>query len=366
MTKPSVFLLVLTMVLSIPIIALADAGWRPQLYGPMAKRQWLLDEEHPTIAMVREEVLITLNNDNAKITASFDFKNTGNKTEAVEMFFPLDYDFEKEEEEKTNNREEYPASVKVNDYGYYSVTAKELYTDFSVTVDGKPCNCGFEKKYIDDMYHEEAIHSLAIWSVDFTPSATRRVVCSYTSTYGYTPNAIGPTVDYLLYTGTTWHGAIGYGKITVRPGNGFDWSIPLSYKGTGVPPAHDEGDAIVWEFNDLEEPDSIITVYFPRKAGLKNYSWGESYDEGFEGHGGVPARVETDNLNFRRAPDASADKIAGQDTFKKGSFVKVHTRKGDWYRVKYDDRIEGWVRWRYVDPDTGEEHRYIHLMEAYD
>ncbi len=355
----------------IPTAAIADAGWRPEHYGPIAATQWSLEDEHPTIAMVSEDVQIVLHKDNVEITAGFDFINTGGNSEAVVMFFPIAYDGGESDSDYS-----YPSGVTVNDYGYYEVTAADLFTDFSVFIDEKEVKCTFEKKYTDDMHHEASIRALAVWSVDFKPGATRHVICKYTSTYGRASGEIGPYVRYLLFTGATWHGPIGYGRITVRPAEGFDWSVPLCYEQIGIPPAQDKGDSIVWEFKEVEpRTDSSamglysdsISIYYARKAGIRKQEHAPDFKEiGFEGRGGVPARILVDNVNFRMAPDSSADKLCRKAFFKKDDLVMVQERKTDWYRVKDFDGNEGWVRWRYVDPDTGNENRYVELSTVYE
>jgi hypothetical protein len=86
---------------------------------------------------------------------------------------------------------------------------------------------------------------------------------------------------------------------------------------------------------------------------------GSSYDVP-EGPG-APAGILVDNLNFRVAPDAGAAHVAGKPTLAKDEGLLAYERRGEWYRVKTHGGHEGWVRWRYVDPDTGEENIYVEL-----
>jgi len=382
MNKCVWMMLTIITIVVIPIAAMADAGWYPGHYGPAPTSQLDIKGKHPTVAMASEEVVITLHADRVEVKGTFYFENTGGPEE-VEMFFPLDYDpyLDKEVIDGTLMQKSMPSDGKASAEGFYRVSAKELSTDFAVTVDSVKVECVFEKDYEFDE-HINNFPAMAVWSVAFKAGTKRCVVCTYTDTYGRVGGEIGPRVNYALFTGATWRGPIGFGKITVRPGDDFDWSVPLFYKGEGVPPAHDEGNSIVWEFKELEPvvgswgavdgelekyvPNAAIQVRFAKRSTMETgVEEGRGYMPGLEGPG-APAKILTNYINFRSAPNPDAPKAAGKETLMKDEYVNLFERQGDWYRVKTVDRYEGWVRWHYVDPVSGGESIYVWMVENVD
>jgi hypothetical protein len=165
----------------------------------------------------------------------------------------------------------------------------------------------------------------------------------------------------------------------VRPGPDFDWSAPFYYLAAGVPPARDDGDEIVWEFANLE-PSFKCALNAPAEGDYYRYEWLDFagirvgrikpsiMERGYAGSSyrvpegpGAPAGVLVESLNFRVAPDAGAARVEGKPTLEKDEGLLVLERRGEWYRVLAHGGYEGWVRWRYVDPDTGAENVYVEL-----
>lgn len=64
------------------------------------------------------------------------------------------------------------------------------------------------------------------------------------------------------------------------------------------------------------------------------------------------------NVNFRREPDPNAPRVTGKETLVSGEKVELIEIDGDWYNVDAGG-TRGWVRWRYVDPDTGKTNVYV-------
>ncbi len=99
------------------------------------------------------------------------------------------------------------------------------------------------------------------------------------------------------------------------------------------------------------------------------------FDDSFSFHDGGcegDIRLAWENpINFRTEPSSSAERVAGYPTVnpygyqREWDVLQFIERKGDWLRIivcAHDDTTvyhHGWARWRYVDPETGEEYIYI-------
>jgi len=300
--------------------------------------------ENPAIAMKAEEVVITLHPMQADIVATFDFENTAAARD-VTMCFPISFKMLGVDPYENRESEE-------------PLNLAGLSADFAVTVDGT--NTAYRLTEGVAGYA-----AFATWDVHFDGGAAPRVVCRYVEPYAWSGVNCDYRVYYALFTGATWKGPIGRGVITVRPGDDFDWSQPLYYLSAGTPPARDEGARLVWEFKDLEPPYAAEA-----ELGPDPYYYGSAlrwaglcvgFIDPERSPGPTTGMVGSDGLNFRTAPDPSAANIAEQPTLAKGDRVTVLERRGEWYRVKTEGGVEGWVRWRYVDPDTGRQNIYVEL-----
>ena len=148
----------------------------------------------------------------------------------------------------------------------------------------------------------------------------------------------------------------------------------LFYESPGLPPAQDLGDQIVWEFENLEpvyQETEEGDIHNDNRSGIKIYLIKDKimvYEHiepwSFDEYGlGCPGKISAPNgINFRTEPDSNSPTVPGKETLAKDLYILVLERNGDWYYVLTRDNYYGWVRWRYVDPESGEEHRYIDLL----
>jgi uncharacterized protein YgiM (DUF1202 family) len=105
---------------------------------------------------------------------------------------------------------------------------------------------------------------------------------------------------------------------------------------------------------------SQIIVYVIRKFVIENGYTGSGFriEEG-PGNPGIITAAK--GINFRTKRGNTSAKVPGHEFLPKGEPLAVLERDGDWYRIRVNGGFEGWVRWRYVDPDTGKENRYVEL-----
>lgn len=355
----------------------ADAGDRLYLHHGVLARGWAdaaitepetRDQpgaipENADIAMAAEEVEITLHPEYAEVVATFEFANTAAEKRDVEMCFPVTY-------------------------GMLGLTSYDAHRD-DVDFAARPCDLKITVADADTPYELEdtlgqwEFPALATWAVTFAAGERRRVECRYTDQY----NGGGVNFDYsfvyIIYTGATWKGPIGRGKIIVQPGADFDWKIPLYYLAAGIPPARDEGDRIVWEFENLEPS------YEARAAGVPRWAQYYDYARGLNGAGitvgfatpkamastytdgvaykcppgeGAAAGILCPALFFYTAPSDDAPRVADWDILVTGVGIAVLERRGDWYRIRVKDGVEGWVHWRYVDAEAATESITLELV----
>lgn len=300
--------------------------------------------ENPAVAMKAEEVVIILHPKKADVAATFDFENTAAARD-VTMCFPISYKMLGLDPYENRESEE-------------PLNLAGLSADFGVKVDG--ANTAY--KLTEGGWGYPAF---ATWDVHFDAGATRRVVCRYVEPYAESGVSFDYRVYYALFTGATWKGPIGRGTVTVQAGGDFDWSRPLYYISAGMPPARDEGTKVVWEFKDLEPPFAAQAELEPDPYHYENVLRWSGICVGFvdleRSYATNAGYVRADGLNLRTAPDAAAANVAAQPTLAKEDELTVLERRGEWYRVKTEGGVEGWVRWRYVDPDTGRQNIYVEL-----
>jgi len=359
--------------------ALADSGWYSDVNGPIGA-----EEEHPYISVMGEVVEITLNPENVDVLATFTFTNFGSATE-VGMYFPLGeggmLDLAVGGEE--DYEEPIPPSM-----DYY---------DFSVTVDNQtlPTELVSRNSYgeiISDESISIKILGFARWYVPFQHNQTCQIVCSYTAPYETGKHGEGPDYfKYILYTGASWAGPIQEGRITVsRSLNSFNIPIVFatpeislqwaeeSEKGlailrsnstvTAIPPAEvtvlGDEEEITWEFSNYEpgEGASIeiflggdVEKFLPN---IHEWLWNKI---GFTSPEGQPGVVLANGLNFRLAPDPTSEQVKEQPQLQKETPLQILEAYGEWWRVRTREGNEGWIRWRYIDPESGEEHIYASI-----
>jgi len=354
-----------------------------------------VEGENADVAMAAEEVTITLYPDYADVDAVFDFKNTASRPVRAEMGFPLDAGALDVVGGNDALWGELSALQERNDgEARKQLDGASLTTNLTVTVDDRPAAIDIRNAVAVAEYSYRDITATATWPVDFDAGATRRVRCRYRN--DYTRHQGTDSVIYTILTGATWRGPIGYGKLVVRPAPGFKhWDGGLFFITQGMPAPTAAADTVVWEFRDLEPPSGTRTNlpecdYLSLHqgdlakvgAGLlvgftpKDYANPDSHSD-LPSEEGVPAWALVDGLNFREGPDANADRIAAKPAFNLRDPFLVVGRRGDWYRVRClageevagqgmslipGGVLEGWVRWRYVDPDSREERIYVDIV----
>jgi hypothetical protein len=372
-------IVILLQILFITPYALADSGWYSYINGPVGTEQ-----ENLYISMMDEQVEIRLNPQNADVTATFTFTNFGSATE-VGMYFPLaegggsDLAYSGDEED----HEEPLAPSEADRYG------------FLVTVDNQTVPSELVRRitYGEIYLDSEAAHfdnlDFARWSVPFEHNQTRQIVCSFAAPYETGKHGEGPDYfTYILYTGASWAGPIQEGRITVsRSLNSFN--IPIVFATpeislgwdwdnekdlifpkpngtvTAIPPAEvtvlDDDEEITWEFSNYEPGEGASIEIFlggDVEKFLPNIQKPVFEKIGFASYEGQPGVVLANGLNFRLAPEPSAGQVEEQPQLQKGTPLQILEARGEWWRVRTKEGNEGWIRWRYVDPESGEEHIY--------
>jgi hypothetical protein len=122
-----------------------------------------------------------------------------------------------------------------------------------------------------------------------------------------------------------------------------------------------EEETMTWEFGRYEPaPGALMYVeignLIPTMRDLTLEELG--LDAGV----GTPGETTVDNLNFRTGPDTGAERVDGRPTLSKGTPFAIIDTLGEWWSVRLADGTDGWIRWRYVDPDTGTENVYAEFV----
>lgn len=328
--------------------------------------------EQSTIQMTAEYVDIVLHPEYAQVNAVFEFENTGPAC-SVGMVFPMDGAIK-----PICGWEEFRRTFSYSDdYEKNYIDPKDVVTDFQVTADGS-APLEFTLVNLTTDRYNIAIYGYSEWYLSFDTGQKREVVCSYTSDYSEGGGV--HTFDdftYILDTGSSWQGPIGYGKITLQPGQDFtdQWRRSfLFYESPGLPLVQDLGNQMVWEFENLEpvyqedsdgedivrEHRSGVFVYLFTVFDLEaiNPRLRSDLEDGGGCSGSIFAHF---GINFRTEPDSNAPQVVGKETLANGESIAVLERNGDWYYMRTEDGFYGWARWRYVNPKSGEEYKYIDL-----
>ena len=366
------------MILAISFIAfapfaLADAGGSWIIHENPAPGEGY--SEQSTIQMTAEYVDIVLHPEFAEVNAIFEFENTGEEC-SVGMVFPLNGAL-KPVWGREALQEKYPGADWYHGEGEkVYIEPEDVETDFQVTVD--------DSALLDYSLIEllptgtSTITGYSEWYLTFDAGQKRVVSCYYTSDYGERGGALFYLTRtffvYFLGTGSSWQGPIGYGKITVQPGQDFtdQWrKLFLLYRSPGLSPAQDLGDQIVWEFENLEPVyETTADMYSDdNRSGIYIYIFPDFIVEkgysiyGLEEGPGCPGNISAPNgINFRTEPDSNSLLVPGKEPLANGEPIAVLERDGDWYYVRTAGGYYGWARWRYVDSESGEEYRYIDLV----
>jgi hypothetical protein len=311
------------------------------------------------VRLAREDVVVMIGKEAAEVSAVVELVNDG-PAAVVTLRHPLP-----------------PGSLEYVGKGG-DLQPADLKTDFAVK-DGDAV-VSYELADCVWVYEQgEVVIATAVWRLKLQAGECRRLEYRYTQRY----RGGGMELDHHLECAPGlnggWPGTVEKGTVAVERGAGFDWSTPTYYLAAGIPPARDDGAAIVWAFENLD-PSAEAALNAPRDgeyyryagldfAGVRVGFIGPDVTEEGYAHSsyrvppgpGAPAGVLVDGLNFRTEPSADAPRVEGKPAFARGEGMVVHERRGEWYRVEAHGGHAGWVRWRYVDPDTGREHIYVEL-----
>jgi hypothetical protein len=262
----NIYLLILPIII-IPSLIFSDAGY----LGSIAQNPSpaIGGDEHPTIKMESEDVIIELHSTYADVSAEFIFKNTGEET-TVYMYFPLDV------RTPVGAPFLYPRDDSISDYFNAYVDGEKVNTSFLFTDYYNPSNlkennyswedikslikplsenepepgelihfteyCIKNEESEDFNYNQHleditrsAQLSSAVWQVHFDSGETRRVLCEYTYSYTADYNETIFRFTYPLYTGASWYGDINKGRIIVVPGEDFKWDELCYHTGFYLP-----------------------------------------------------------------------------------------------------------------------------------
>jgi hypothetical protein len=210
-----------------------------------------------------------------KTEVEFEMFNTGDE-QTVDMYFPIETDYEVE------GKEELKEFVK--DLGFKTtVDDEEIETNIYVGLYEHNIMDFYdyirEKYQILDKPHQEILgptgEVMYIWSnetvsetddkfddlivmmrVDFKKGQMRKIVVDYTELERKLGSGWSSRYKYIFTTGATWKDDIGYGRITLKKGDGLTQEvfegIEFDNWALGNPEVFD--DYVVWEFHDLEPP----------------------------------------------------------------------------------------------------------------
>ncbi len=395
------------------LAAFANIGNYEVLNGPLGMEQ----AEHATIVMARENVICTLKKDRVNVKASFTFNNNGPATEAV-MYFPVgisshirsassaEHDYGVNEENPVSERPfslYRPEATEERDIGgafqfasnkgekpFEGVIATittigdplntlnnyETLKNFRVFANGAPVNVEIVERFALTEGPDEGDEggsenkaatpyakqgTIVRWRLYFSEGEKKEVKCEYEVAY-YEARYVGrPDVFiYSIRTGKAWAGTIGEGLIEVKYST-EEVDGPVSFSSPGLPPAFVSANAdsttISWTFNDFEPKDkSEIKVLTYRDSGTIVLD--EEDESIIAGLPGAPGVVVSKGVDFKKAPSPKAKALEDRAVLPNGSKFSVIASRGEWWQVRLNDGTEGWMRWRSVDPDTGEERIY--------
>lgn len=353
--------------------------------------------EYPTVTLSSADVDIVLGAETVSVSASFTFVNGGAAADVA-----IDYPLIRRESEyavEGDIREQITGDF--GGFAYYEevvdgpltyIEARraldvshisdgeclgEYGPSFAVSVDGEPATFSLEERL--RFYIEEGIRlawrkddNVVCLNVPFAESEGRTVIYEYNLGYEMLIGTLYPGFWYALYPGAAWAGDVGKATITVRrPPGGFDRPIWFSaeYRGYLVPATFaSDGDTEVftWRFEDYEPPEFAELIIL---LGIPTKDYGTFLKDllGMYGAGSgtrVIGRTVTDNIPFMTAPSTDAEQVSKRPYLPEDTLFVIIGSEGEWWNVRSEREwwnvqsegpAEGWIRWRNVDPVTGEE-----------
>jgi hypothetical protein len=357
--------------------AKADAGWYDSRSGGLSSSQ-----EHPTISMVSEYVDAEMKLDYTAVSAEFTFKNNGAATEVM-MYFPLDEEYLALDSDNFDLIEEYLASE-------YNVTAEDPVSEMVLpnpkdfTVEVGDTNVPVElvaKNSLTTNHDQLSISKYARWSVSFAEDEEKKVTCKYSAPYA--PESFSwkgqptstRTFKYVLYTGSSWAGPIGEGTIIVRRSLS-ELDGPWVFFASAGKSSYDDANELTGAVIPPDRPADIPPAKVELSEDEERIVWKfAGYSPGADDWIKVAVNVcglegisLVDGLNFRTLPSSDADLVEGLAQLSKDLEFKILESNGEWWQVSIlgrEEGYEGWIRWRYVDPDNGAEYLYA-TINKYD
>jgi hypothetical protein len=236
-----------------------------------------------------------------------------------------------------------------------------------------PAEIVYRARYVRAGHMKHTVYgdTFARWKVAFDAGESKTITCTFFPSYDSVKDgrlALG--FDYPPYKRTARTTAAGEGTITITY-RGDALGAPVSFRSPGVPPAEvtaDENETrIVWNYTapELGEDAGVLitlgkTVAEESRADSLRIL-GLNPDKA-----GEPALVSVNDLPLRTGPSSDAPTVKGRPKLVKHAAVAVLESRGEWWRVRVPgetgDRgdgkgdVEGWIRWRCVDPASGKEH----------
>ena len=232
--------------------SIACLGFLPQAYADSSYLQpigqgLVVRGGDTQVAMIEEEVTITGPGKdtpsgpefgNAHFTCTFHLKNTGDAMETLQAGFPV--------------QDIVPQQFN----GETAFHPTEPLEDLQVLLDGQEIQPTQAREPARTEGSSEGV-LWATWPMAFSPGQEQSVEIRYTCSFAHE----GAGFVYILTTGATWKGPIGFGRIT------FDWDGLISPEQVqaSIEPTRSQyspkGSTLVWEFRDWE-PDRDLSVGF--------------------------------------------------------------------------------------------------------
>jgi len=345
--------------------------------------------EHSNVALSSASVNIELGSETASVYASFCFANEG-PPGTITIEYPL-----ARREGKyfvTGARIRDQITGDFGEFAYYEEVVEGPFRDvearrtldvsrisddtclgeygssFAVRIDGEAATFSLEERLCLSIeegtraawMEDEIVGSL---SVTFAERERRTVTYEYDLGYELFTGRLFPELRYALYPGAAWSGNISEATISVRrPRAGFDRPIWFSgeYLGDLAPATFSydgETEVFTWGFDDWDPPEFVelnVTL------GLPTEDYGTFFKDLLGTYGAGPGnkvmgRTLTDNVPFTTVPSPEAELVSESASLPGDMMFVIIECEGEWWRVREGAGRDGWIRWRYVDPETGEE-----------
>jgi len=245
----------------------------------------------------------------------------------------------------------------------------EYGSSFNVSFGAEPVSFSLEERlnlFIEEgtpvAWMEENV-SAALTFI-FRENAERAITYEYELGYEWFSGELYPELRYALYPGAAWAGDIGEATVSVkRPPGGFERPIWFSaeYLGDLAPATFSyDGNAEVftWELEKCNPPEFTELIIL---LGVPPENYGTFFKDLLGMYGAGPGnrvlgRTLTDNVPFASGPSPDAEPVSERPSLPADAMFVIIRAEGEWWNIRAEGATEGWIRWRYVDSVTGEEH----------